>query len=129
MKLIVPSVILGGLLAITGLALADHPKRPPHVPPKEAVDACAKKTAGDTCSFQIHDRDIAGSCDTGPDGNGPLACHPDGPPPPPPEAVEACAKSARGDTCSFTGPDGEAVSGTCDAPPDLPLACAPARAR
>lgn len=46
------------------------------------------------------------------------------PPHPPREALEACKTAVVGDTCSFSSPAG-AVSGTCWAPEDKPLACKP----
>jgi hypothetical protein len=53
----------------------------------------------------------------------------DRPPPPrhrpPPEAFEACKTLKRGDACSMTLRD-HAVTGTCDAPPNVTeLACRP----
>jgi hypothetical protein len=49
------------------------------------------------------------------------------PGPPPREALEACADQTSGSTCSFSGPDGQQISGTCDAPEvNVPLACTPA---
>ena len=44
---------------------------------------------------------------------------------PPAEALAACKGMAAGAACSFTAPRG-ALSGTCEAPPDRPLACRPA---
>lgn len=58
---------------------------------------------------------------------------------PPPEAIAACKGKASGAACSFTGRRGEALSGTCFAPPPRaesgtggqaespPLACRPQR--
>jgi hypothetical protein len=51
---------------------ADHPR-----PPEEAFAACADSTADATCSFDIDGHHIDGTCRTGPDGNGPLACAPE----------------------------------------------------
>ena len=39
------------------------------------------KKAGDACSVTFGSRTITGVCAKGPDGNGPLACKPDHPPP------------------------------------------------
>ena len=36
---------------------------------------------------------------------------------PPPQAIEACQGKSAGSACSFTGRNGEALSGTCFAPP------------
>ena len=46
---------------------------------------------------------------------------------PPPEAIEACADKSEGDSCGFSGRQGEAVEGTCFAPPSegKALACKP----
>jgi hypothetical protein len=43
---------------------------------------------------------------------------------PPQAAIDACANAKRGDRCSVTIRD-HAITGTCDAPPDAPLACRP----
>ena len=119
------SIVSVALLSITTLALADRRHRRP---PKEAVDACASKSAGDACTFAHDSHDITGTCSGPPAGaTGPLACKPDQPPPPPREAVDACAHSARGDACSFQIDD-QALAGTCDGPADKPLACRPSDA-
>ncbi|MDP9035988.1 MAG: hypothetical protein M3O50_14405 [Myxococcota bacterium] len=52
----------------------------PPLPP-EAYAACDSKREGDTCSVQIRDREIQGTCSAG-DGSGKLFCRPSGPPPP-----------------------------------------------
>lgn len=44
---------------------------------------------------------------------------------PPREAVEACQSASQGDACSFSGRRGEWVQGSCEAPPQRPLACRP----
>lgn len=116
------SLALAAVAAVTTLAVADRPHHGP--PPKEAVDACSSKAANDTCSFSHDGHDVTGTCSTGPDGNGPLACKPDHPPGPPQAALDACANRSRGDACNFTMHD-RAVAGTCDGPPDKPLACRP----
>jgi hypothetical protein len=102
-------------------------KPPP--PPKEAIDACASLSEGDTCHFTIDGHAIDGSCRKGPGGEGPLACAPKGPPPPPPppkESVDACASLSDGDACHFTI-DGHALDGTCRKGPGGAgkLACIP----
>ena len=61
-------------------ALACRPARPPG-PPPEAVDACTGASAGDACTITHGDEVISGTCERGPDGTGPLACRPSGPPP------------------------------------------------
>lgn len=65
-----------------GGELACMPDGPPPGPPPEAVDACASKAAGDACTVSFPDgNSVEGVCRSGPDGNGPLACAPNGPPP------------------------------------------------
>lgn len=122
-KLLISGCALVALLPFA-IAAADRP--PPRQPPREAVEACASKKAGDACSVTFGARTITGVCATGPDGGGALACKPDHPPGPPPEAVEACAKSAEGDACSVALGD-HTVTGTCAKGPDGtgPLACKP----
>jgi hypothetical protein len=98
------------------------PCRPP---PQEALDACAGAVADADCAFDVDGHHVEGTCRTGPDGNGPLACAPDHPPPPP-EAIDACDGADADADCSFDV-DGHHVEGTCRAAPDGngPLACAP----
>ena len=57
---------------------------PPPLPPKEAVDACASLAADAACAFDIDSHHVTGTCKHGPEGQGPLACAPDHPPPVPP---------------------------------------------
>jgi hypothetical protein len=45
-------------------------------PPQEAFDACKDLAADASCTVTIHDHEIAGTCHTGPDGKGALACVP-----------------------------------------------------
>lgn len=89
-------LFIAGVLAATALPFAlasadDAPPPPPpghhgphHGPPPEAFAACKEATEGATCSFTMHEHNITGTCSHGPDGKGPLACKPDGPPPGPP---------------------------------------------
>ncbi|MDP9152192.1 MAG: hypothetical protein M3O36_19880 [Myxococcota bacterium] len=65
------------LTSTTGQASAEGP---PPLPP-EAYAACDTKREGDTCSVQIRDREIQGTCTAG-DTAGRLFCRPSGPPPP-----------------------------------------------
>ncbi len=51
--------------------------RPPP-PPQQAIDACANLSAGASCAFDIDSHHVTGTCRQGPNGNGPLACAPDG---------------------------------------------------
>jgi hypothetical protein len=46
------------------------------------------------------------------------------PPGPPPEALEACEGLSTGAACTVETPHGR-LSGTCGAPPGMPLACMP----
>lgn len=52
-----------------------------HGPPPEATAACASQSVGASCSFTHHDHTLTGTCRTGPDGSGTLACAPSVPPP------------------------------------------------
>jgi hypothetical protein len=118
--------------------------RPPR-PPQAAIDACANQSAGASCAFDIDSHHVTGTCRQGPNGNGPLACAPDGggqPPPPPPggggsgddcgpprppqAALDACANLSAGDACAFDL-DSHHITGTCRQGPNSggPLACAP----
>ena len=99
----------------------DHP-----MPPAEALAACTSSAAGDSCAFDVDGHHVTGTCRTGPDGDGPLACAP-AHLPPPPEALAACASSSAGASCAFDLDDHH-VDGTCRNGPDGngPLACAPA---
>ena len=54
-----------------------------HGPPPEALAACASLSAGASCSVTFHGNTMSGTCRTGPDGSGTLACAPSGPPPQP----------------------------------------------
>lgn len=50
-------------------------------PPPEALQACAQKNSGDTCSFEGREKKtVEGTCFT-PDSSKPLACKPTNPPP------------------------------------------------
>jgi hypothetical protein len=112
-------------------ALACAPKdrpphgRGPHGPPPEALTACKSLSEGATCSVQLPDRTVPGTCRRGPDGQGPLACAP----PmrePPAEAFAACQGKADGAACTMTI-DGRSVSASCHGGPGGtgPLACLP----
>jgi hypothetical protein len=50
-------------------------------PPQEAIDACSSRAEGDACSVTFGDHTMEGTCRKGPNGDGPLACAPKGPPP------------------------------------------------
>lgn len=51
-------------------------------PPAEAFEACADKAAEESCSFSSQRGDMTGTCKTGPQGEGELACAPEGGRPP-----------------------------------------------
>src|SRR5689334_5321467 len=102
-------------------ASADPPAH--HRPPQEAIDACAKAKAGDTCSVTFHGHTLEGTCEALPDSST-LACRPT-PPPIPPEAIDACSGKSEGDACTVEH-DGHSMSGHCDHPPGGDqLACRP----
>ena len=52
-------------------------------PPPEALAACTNLAAGASCSVTLHGHTLEGTCRSGPDGTGPLACFPNAPPPHP----------------------------------------------
>ncbi|MFT3840301.1 MAG: hypothetical protein QM723_25155 [Myxococcaceae bacterium] len=88
-------------------------------PPKEAVNACAGKSDGASCSVVLKDKTLSGTCHAPP--NGQLACLPA----PPAEAVSACAGMQQDAACGFTL-DGNNLVGICRAPPgQSQLACVP----
>jgi len=107
---------------------SDRPPPPKGKPPQEAIDACAKAAAGDACAFDLDSHHVTGTCRQGPDGQGPLACAPDHPPPrkPPQEAFDACDGLVSDDACAVTLPDGTSIDGSCRTTPDGALVCAPA---
>jgi hypothetical protein len=111
---------------------ADMPPPPPPGPPPEAFAACKELGDGAACTVSFHGEALDGTCHSGPDGKGPLACVPaDMPPPPPPgpppEAFAACKELSDGAACTVSF-HGEALDGTCRSGPDGkgPLACVPA---
>lgn len=78
-------IAAASLLVAAAVAYADHPRH--HVPPQEAIDACASAKSGDACTFTLPARDgsgsahtINGTCETPPEQTT-LACKPDHPPP------------------------------------------------
>ena len=50
-----------------------------HRPPREALDACQSKKAGDACTFESPHGAVTGTCFT-PESSKPLACKPSQPP-------------------------------------------------
>ncbi|HEY1905395.1 MAG TPA: hypothetical protein VGG91_05110 [Myxococcaceae bacterium] len=111
-------------LLIAPLALAQAPAPP--TPPQEAVDACAGRETGASCTFQHDGHAVAGSCRAVPDGTT-VACAPAfGHRGPPPEALEACKSQQDGASCQFTAPRGETIAGVCrSGPQGEPAACFP----
>lgn len=60
------------------------PGGPPGPPPREMIEACAKKATGEACQFKLDGRAISGRCTPPPPNapaGAPLACAPEGPPP------------------------------------------------
>lgn len=102
-------------------------KGPGHRPiPKEAMDACSGKAAGDACSFTGRmNNTVEGTCRTPPRAEGQVVCMPK----PPKEAFDACKGKAEGDACTFTGRKGTAMSGNCKKPPvgGEEMVCRPAK--
>jgi hypothetical protein len=84
------------------IAVAD----PPRAPPAQAFAACTLKQAGEKCSVQLGDRELAGTCASGPEQK--LFCRPEHPPAcgPPPEAIAACSSKSVG-TRSGAAPIGD----------------------
>ncbi len=79
-------------------------------PPKESVDACAKKSLEDKCHFVGKDGDkIGGHCKKAGDSSI-LYCFGDMPPK---EVVDACKGKAANDSCEFVGKDGSKLAGVC----------------
>lgn len=99
-------LVLAGLLALAGTAMADQsgapapgmpPRDRPHGPPPESIKACATLAKGSPCSFVTpHGHNLSGVCDQPPgpppgmtnaaapaNGIPPIACRPDKMPPPP----------------------------------------------
>jgi hypothetical protein len=96
-------------------------------PPLEALQACSGLQEGATCSFTLGDKQISGTCRTGPTGEA-AACLPSGHPRghfgPPPEAVQACSNLENGAGCSFTL-HGHEISGACQQNPEGTRVCRP----
>ncbi|ATB26810.1 hypothetical protein [Melittangium boletus] len=120
-----PSLIRATLVIAAGLishaALAQPPGH--RGPPPEAIEACASKSQGATCTVTFRDRQVEGTCDALGDT---LACRPAHPPGPPPEATAACQGLTEGQACTVTFHD-QQHAGTCRTGPDQQLACFPER--
>src|SRR5215470_11835845 len=93
----------------------------PQTPP-EAVQACAGKSAGDSCTVTHEDKTFTGVCRATADEK--LACSPPAPPPPPAAAVQACDGKQAGDTCQLARDD-QTLDGTCRQFASGMLACVP----
>jgi hypothetical protein len=80
--LTVSSIVLAsaGVVAMVEVQSA-RADAPPPLPP-EAYAACESRADGDTCTVQLHDRTIHGTCAPDREGKG-LFCRPDDMPPPP----------------------------------------------
>jgi len=84
-KTIIASTLLSILaMAALSTAHAADSKGPPGggKPPTEAFEACADKSAGDSCSFSASRGDATGSCIKPPRGDEELVCAPEGGRPP-----------------------------------------------
>ena len=116
----IPSALATCVFSAALIAVAD----PPRTPPPEAFAACTSKQAGEKCSVQLGDRELAGTCASGPEQK--LFCRPDHLRPcgSPPEAVAACSSKNAGQSCSIQFPDGSLRSGVCRAGLEE-MACAP----
>ena len=93
-------------------------------PPKQAIDACVKKSEGDNCSMAMAKKPaMEGVCIKVSDKNTQLACAPK----PPKEAVDACKGKVENDKCTIQTPKGESVKGSCEKGPAgvNDMACAP----
>ena len=104
-------------------------------PPKAAFDACEGLTESASCTVQLGDHAIEGTCRKGPDRQSELACVPNHPPPggrpgrphaPPKEAFGACQSLAESANCTVLLGD-HAIEGTCRKGPDgrSEFACVP----
>ena len=72
-------IVASALLLGGAVALAEGTGGPP-TPPPEAFQACQSFTEGASCTVNFHGQDVTGTCRTGPQGTGPLACVPPRPP-------------------------------------------------
>jgi hypothetical protein len=93
--------------------------------PKEALNACVGRAAGDSCTIQMLGNVVYSKCGLLEDG-ATLACLPPPPPPSQAEAIAACSGHSGGEACSYAGPN-RTISGICAAVPNASeLACMPA---
>lgn len=74
-------IALGAALLVPALASADPPPNGGrgHGPPQAAFEACVNHSEGATCSVQLPDRTVEGTCAAFADRG--LACRPNGMPP------------------------------------------------
>ena len=120
-----PSLVAGALLsmlAVRGHA-ADRPLPPP--PPPEAYSACADKKVNDSCSVNLGQQAIEGTCALYESGDGQLFCRP-ARPPLPPEAFTACTDKVADAACTVAFGD-HTMQGVCAAYDDGQLFCRPDR--
>jgi len=76
------SVILAThLSASIANAQPDHQSGQRRGPPPQAIEACEDQVAGAVCAFSGRRGDVSGTCISPPDGQGELACAPEGGPP------------------------------------------------
>jgi hypothetical protein len=102
-------------LLIAPLALAQAHASPS--PPQEAVDACAGREIGASCSFQLDAHAISGTCRAAPGGTVNVCAPAHAFRGAPPEALQACQGQQEGASCQFTGPGGEQIAGLCRSGP------------
>ena len=121
------SLIRSALVITAGLLSSPVLAQPPHHrgPPPEAIQACASKNTGDTCTFTGRDRQVDGTCEL---REQTLACRPAHPPGPPPEALAACQGKQDGEACTVTFQD-QQLQGQCRTGPDNQSACFPEHMR
>lgn len=103
---------------------SDQSKGEPDGPPKEMVDACNKKTDGDSCSFTTpKNNQLQGTCRKMPSETE-LLCFPKLPQ----VVLDACKSKTEGDKCSFITPKNKTIEGSCrkGPPGETDLACLPA---
>lgn len=78
--------------------------------PQQAIDACASKAIGDSCSFTGRKNNtLEGTCRESRRMPGKTVCMPK----PPQQAFDACNGKAEGDACTFTGRRDNTVNGNC----------------
>jgi hypothetical protein len=80
-KLGLSGLLFASICFFSGLSGAQAEGRHPHGPPPEAIEVCSALAESAACSVTVHGHTLDGTCRAAPDGKGPLACAPAGPPP------------------------------------------------